>query len=341
VFPHPKPKSPPPIDPTQAHQSQELKHGSPLVSCRFDPDGRFVFAGAQDSTVQRWELATGKKAALAGHNSWVRALAFAPAEKLLVSGDYHGRILCWPWDAAAPSPVRAWDAHDGWVRAVAVCPYGRLIASCGNDHLVKIWSVADGNLVRPLAGHDCHVYNVAFHPDGRHLLSADLKGNLRQWDLVTGAVVRSFDAAVLWKYDGSFRADIGGARGLTFRPDGGQFACSGITEVTNAFAGVGKPAVLLFDWASGKRVQALRPKEPFEGTAWNAGYHPNGFLAGVGGGQSGALWFWKPEESASFFSLKLPHTGRDLHLHPDGRRLAVPLFDGSVRVYTLSRKPPA
>ena len=62
------------VEPTQTRLAQELKHASPLVSCRFDAAGPFVFAGAQDNTIQRWELAGAKKATLAGHNSWVRAL---------------------------------------------------------------------------------------------------------------------------------------------------------------------------------------------------------------------------------------------------------------------------
>ena len=57
------------VDPTKTRQVQELKHGSPLIGCRFDPTGRFVFAGAQDSTIQRWEVATGKKTSLAAQKS--------------------------------------------------------------------------------------------------------------------------------------------------------------------------------------------------------------------------------------------------------------------------------
>ena len=44
-------------------------------------------------------------------------------------------------------------------------PTARRWPSCGNDHLVKLWSVADGKLLsRTGAGHAGHVYNVAFHP---------------------------------------------------------------------------------------------------------------------------------------------------------------------------------
>ena len=81
------------IDPTQVRMVQELKHTSPLVGCRFDPGGRFVFAGAQDNTIQRWHLATAKKTVLTGHKSWVRALAFAAREKLLFSGSWDGKLL--------------------------------------------------------------------------------------------------------------------------------------------------------------------------------------------------------------------------------------------------------
>ena len=70
--------------PAQTRLLQEFKHTSPLVGCRFDPTGRFVFAGAQDNSIQRWDLATGKKTALVGHKSWVRALAFAAAERAIL-----------------------------------------------------------------------------------------------------------------------------------------------------------------------------------------------------------------------------------------------------------------
>ncbi len=328
----------PKLDPANTHLLKEYKHDSPLLGCRFDPSGQFVFAGAQDNRIVRWHLDSGKKTLLEGHKSWVRALAFAA--KQLISADYAGRISFWPADADAPKPARTLDAHRGWVRALAVSPDGQTLASCGNDHLVKLWSIADGKLVRELPGHDCHVYNVAFHPDGTHLVSADLKGNVkvRSWERERPAE-RELDAKILHKYDGGFLADIGGVRGMAFSSDGSLLACAGITNVSNAFAGVGNPLIVLFDFKSGKQKQLLKPKTPFQGTAWGVVVHPSGFVAGVGGGNGGMLWFWKPDNAQDFFSLKLPNNARDLALHPDGKRLAIPFFDGAVRTYSLEPAP--
>src|SRR6187549_1003389 len=108
--------NPPTVDPTKTRLLKELKHGRPLIGCRFDPAGRFLFASSEDDTIQRFDLLTGAKTSLVGHKSWVRGLAFVapkntpvvspavapidpkapgpkPAPFTLLSGDYHGKLL--------------------------------------------------------------------------------------------------------------------------------------------------------------------------------------------------------------------------------------------------------
>ena len=45
------------------HAAGEWKYTSPLLSCRFDPSGQFVFCSAQDNSVQRWNIASGQATA--------------------------------------------------------------------------------------------------------------------------------------------------------------------------------------------------------------------------------------------------------------------------------------
>lgn len=326
------------VDPTSARLVRDFKHTSPFVGCRFDPTGQFVYAGAQDNAVVRFQLDSGKKTILNGHKSWIRAFAFALKEKLVFSGDQAGKLIIWPIEGDAPSPIATIASHKGWVRALATSPDGKTLASCGNDNLVKLWAVPEGKLLHELPGHANHVYNVAFHPEGKFLVSADLKGVVKVWDLAKGETVREMDAKILYKYDQGFGADIGGVRSMAFSPDGAHLACAGITEVTNAFAGIGKPLIVLFDWVSGKQKLLLRPKVNFQGTAWGVVMHPAGYILGVGGGNGGVLWAWKPGEALAYHALTLPNNARDLDLHTDGRWLAIPFFDNAVRIYDIGPK---
>ena len=235
----------PAIDAKKTHVVKDLGHGSPLISCRYDPSGRYVFFGAQDYQVWRWDLTSNKKVALSGTDAWVRGIAFDPTGQTVVTAGYDEQLSWWPVAAETPRPIRTVTAHKGWVRAIAVSPDGKLLASVGNVHLVKLWSRADGKPVRTMKGHQHHVYNVAFHPDGKRMVTGDLKCHLLEWDVATGKEVRRYQAKSLYKYDTGVKADIGGIRAMTFTRDGSQLAVGGITNVSNAFAGVGNPSVVI------------------------------------------------------------------------------------------------
>lgn len=369
----------PAIDITATRILLEFKHNSPLIGCRFDPSGRFLFAGAQDNSILRYDFVSGRKTILAGHASWVRGLAFVgtasktvavsqraaiavplnqttafnllgsvaatlprPAETFtLVSGDYHGKAVWWDGAAEKPTAIRTVDAHDGWIRAVTVSPDCKTLATCGNDRLVKLWNAADGKPVRSLEGHTSHVYNIAFHPTGNTLVSADLMGILKEWDVATGKQIRELDAKSFHKYDSTFAADIGGIRGMTFNPDGSMLACTGITNVSNAFAGVGNPMVLVYDMKDGKS-KALKPKEAnYQGTGWGVGFLSTGHVVAAGGAGQGRIWFWKTEDASNVHTVTVPSNARDIAVHPDGTALAIAGANGSAYVYTMLPAPAA
>lgn len=327
------------MDVKQTHIAHDLAHNSPLISCRFDPSGKYVFAGSQDYSVWRFEVASGKKTQLPAVESWVRGLAFDHGGETLVTAGYDGRLIWWPVAAEKPEPIRIVEAHKGWIRAVAVSPDNSTLASVGNDLIVRLWNMKDGSLIREMAGHESHIYNVVFHPNGAHLASGDLMCNLIHWDAKTGKQLRTWKATSLQKYDKVFRAVIGGFRGMAFSPDGKHVACSGITNVTNAFAGVGNPSVVVFNWESGKQEIEHLSKEKLKAVAWGVAIHPSGIrIAAVGGGGSGRLLFWKPDKAEEFHLVQLKSVARDLDLSRDGLHLATAHHDGHIRVCRMEAK---
>jgi WD40 repeat protein len=326
--------------PEKTHVAKEYPHKSPLIACRFDPRGRYVFASAEDNTVRRWDLASGKGTALAGHESWVFALASHPGGEMIVTGGGDGRLIWWPTTADEPEPLRRVQAHRGWVRALAVSPDGSIVASCGNDRMIRLWSFADGSPLLELPGHESPVYRLLFTPKGRSLISADLRGVVIEWDHRPGKEARRLDAGKLYKFNAAGQGvDYGGVRDLSLSGDGAYLACGGLIEASNPLGAVSSPAVLDFNWRTGKELRLLRPRENVLGLVWGLRFHPSGFLiAATGGNAGGFLWFWRPEQTNEFFKLALPNTARDMDLHPDGLRIATAHHDGKVRVSLMGPK---
>src|SRR4029077_14750094 len=148
------------------------------------------------------------------------------------------------------------------------------------------------------------------------------------------------DAGKLYQYNPGQGVDYGGVRDLALSRDGKYLACGGLIEASNPLGAVSNPAIVVFDWRTGKESRLLRPKENVLGLVYGLRYHPAGFLiAATGGNAGGYLWFWKPEQVNEFFKFALPNTARDMDLHPDGLRIATAHHDGKLRISLMSPKP--
>src|SRR5687767_2460534 len=87
-------------DPTATKVYQNWPCAAPLIRCRFDPTGRFVFAAAEDNALIRREIASGAEAVFRGHESWINFIAFSPDGQTAFTVACDGRLAWWP--AASP-----------------------------------------------------------------------------------------------------------------------------------------------------------------------------------------------------------------------------------------------
>ena len=66
---------------------------------------------------------------------------------------------------------------------------GRLLATGGNDRIIKLWDVATGTQQFVLRGHDSRIWRMEFSPDGHRLASGSTALSVRLWDVESGQEV--------------------------------------------------------------------------------------------------------------------------------------------------------
>ena len=288
-----------------------------VTATAFTPDGRILVAAAyRDLVLLNPEDATFfAKTAIAADP--ITALALSRDGKRLAvatgapgqSGEVH--IVALPTEPVPVElkPEKSFRAHADVIHAMDFNSDGKLLATCGYDKLVKLWTVDTGAEAATLKDHSDAVYGVAFSRDGKLLATCAADRAVKVWEIATSKRLYTLSEPTDWVY------------AVTWSPDGRLLAAAGVDKsirVWEATAAGGKIVHSTFahDAAITRLVYAADSKTLFSlsedrtAKAWDAA-----------------------QMIERHHTDKLPETPLALAVSADGRQLAVGRYDGVVDVF--------
>jgi serine/threonine protein kinase len=125
---------------------------------------------------------------LAGHSSWIMAVAISPDNQTLISGSMDDTIRI--WNLQSGELLNTITGHTKVINCLAISPDGQTLVSGSDDHSIRFWNLPSGKAGRILREHTRDVTSVAISSNGEFLISGSEDRTVRLWRLQNGEPVR-------------------------------------------------------------------------------------------------------------------------------------------------------
>jgi len=192
------------------------------------------------------------------------------------------------------------------VSGVAVDPAGKLLATVGDDHLLRIWNLDDGTVLYRLSAHSDWIKAVSFRPDGKTVATAGDDCRIRIWDI--SAATQPME---LPEQPQAIHA-------LVYSPDGQLLASAGFDDKVRLYTADGRLPQELDGPGSDLAALAFSP----DGTQLAAA------------GRAGTIRVWNMATGSKAADIQASARRISaLAYSPDGRRLAAAGDDRAIRLF--------
>uniref|UniRef100_A0A1Y1JZX4 WD repeat, SAM and U-box domain-containing protein 1 n=2 Tax=Photinus pyralis TaxID=7054 RepID=A0A1Y1JZX4_PHOPY len=207
-------------DPNTGEKTMELVESSLAIrNCRFSPDGKHLITSGDDENANTWDLETGELiATFEGHSDAVTSGCFSPDGKIMATTCHNSDFRLWTVEAVNIHIQD--DAHDLGIQnsdfsenlePIPLLTMNNkqhyLLATCGNDSLVKLWRICipkeddeyafsnvEVKLWRTLQGHGGSVTCVRLSPEsGEIACSTATDRQARLWSVYSAECLHVLD----------------------------------------------------------------------------------------------------------------------------------------------------
>ena len=149
-----------------------------------------IVSGSDDETLRGWDSVSGDKLwEVFPLFSSVRCVVCTPPackRNLACFGCGDGTVRLFDLDNPSRKPREMSERHRGPVHGVAFSPDGEVIATCGEDHSIRLWKTETGDLLHTIVNaHSGSVTSVQF-ATAKRLVSAGKDNRLAIWDVEEG-----------------------------------------------------------------------------------------------------------------------------------------------------------
>lgn len=245
------------------------------------------------------------------HQGEVRAAAFSPDGKMLLSGGRNSRPQL--WDVESGQPLGEPLPHAGELKAVAFGHDGTFVITAGTDKAVRLWNVVTREPIGEPLVHPFPVHALALSPNSQLLATGCNDGTTTIWELPAGKRRRE------WKQVGSVQA-------IAFSPEGKRFATTCAmrrAQVWNAETGepIGEPML-------------------HQSEVHSTAFRPDGWWL-VTGSEDGQVQFWDAATGKPM-GYPLAHRGpvRAVGYSADGKTLWTGGAYGQVKLWDAAIMTP-